>query len=387
MNYKPKSELTPGWVGGFRESNPAFDYPTPDLTSLPMPDNMFNIDRLQREQDVKWPEFSWQTKKDQNPNPDPNLDRNRCYQMFAPGISRLGYTDKGRIYSIICPQQGVHSAIFGTLNVEVTVTGTRGWVDETNRELAADMGVVAKIWFSPNACQGPIVEGLWNLILGSNKPFPSNKSQAITIITSEVGDTEQPIFSLNKGQSTGFPIPDFAKHYKDDNNEEKAWSVGNLNVQIDSIIKTGYKDVDLFNQFFLNIFNVGSHNMLQQGNVLSWNVWFTAPTLVDKDEWARHAWFWRASIESGNGPPNGEGTIARYYDGTPLTPQAPKIDEVEKQEKLEIEKVIDFLKKIESKDKDKFINFLKEKVKEKEVEDKDKIIGFLQKIEEKIKNK
>ena len=33
--------------------------------------------------------------------------------------------------------------------MEVTVTGNRGWVDETTKEIAADMRVVPKIWFAP----------------------------------------------------------------------------------------------------------------------------------------------------------------------------------------------------------------------------------------------
>jgi hypothetical protein len=64
-----------------------------------MLNNVANIDLLQRQWPVEWPEFSWETQKGQ---PDPK----RCFQMFAPYISRLGYTDKGRVYSIICPQQG-----------------------------------------------------------------------------------------------------------------------------------------------------------------------------------------------------------------------------------------------------------------------------------------
>ena len=70
-----------------------------NLSSLPILGNMANIDKLQRQQKVCWPEFSWQTVPDQ--------ERSRCFQMFSPDISRVGYTDKGRVYSIICPQQGV----------------------------------------------------------------------------------------------------------------------------------------------------------------------------------------------------------------------------------------------------------------------------------------
>ncbi|MDE5090066.1 MAG: hypothetical protein O4805_24260, partial [Trichodesmium sp. St16_bin2-tuft] len=86
-----------GWVGGFEQSNPAFAYPNPDLSSLDFLDNMDNIKLLQRQQKVLWPEFSWKTEPDKE-------DGKRCYRMFAPDISRLGYTNEGRIYSIICPQ-------------------------------------------------------------------------------------------------------------------------------------------------------------------------------------------------------------------------------------------------------------------------------------------
>ena len=57
----PTKTPAPGWKGGFEASNPAFSYPDPDLSSLPMLDNMANIPLLQRQLDVLWPEFSWQT--------------------------------------------------------------------------------------------------------------------------------------------------------------------------------------------------------------------------------------------------------------------------------------------------------------------------------------
>ena len=47
--------IPPGWVGGFAQSNPAFAYPSPDLTSLPLLQNMANIDLLDRQQAVLWP--------------------------------------------------------------------------------------------------------------------------------------------------------------------------------------------------------------------------------------------------------------------------------------------------------------------------------------------
>jgi hypothetical protein len=295
----------PGWVGGFAESNPAFAYPTPDLSSLEMLDNLANIPLLQRQQKVVWPEFSWET--------DPGAaDPRRCYQMFAPDISRLGYTNEGRVYSIICPQQGACSPTLGSLNVEVTVTGNRGWADEANRELAADMTVVGKIWFGPSAHEGLIVKDLAQFLAKHNHTFPFTKENAIKVQTFRPNDPTHPIFPLTKGETKAFPIPDFARH------EGLAWSVGHLGVEIGNIEKTGEALVDDFNQMILDIFNMASGNMLRAGNTLTWNVWFTAPELVDQAEWAAHAEKWRTSIDADHGSPYGNGSTARYFDGSPF---------------------------------------------------------------------
>jgi hypothetical protein len=67
-----------GWVGGFPESKPAYAYPQlkPDLSDLPILDNMDNIDSLTRQQKVRWPQFSWLS--------TPGDASSRVYQMFAP---------------------------------------------------------------------------------------------------------------------------------------------------------------------------------------------------------------------------------------------------------------------------------------------------------------
>jgi hypothetical protein len=297
-----------GWVGGFMETNPVFAYPTPDLSSLPILDNLANIPKLQRQQKVVWPEFSWETEPHE-------ADPKRCYQMFAPDISRLGYTNEGQIYAIICPQQGFASPTLGAMNVEVTVTGNRGWADETTKELAADMGVVGKIWFSPSANrENKIVKRLSKHFNKANLPFPSNKENAIVVTTYKPGEPDQVYFPLTKGSSMDFPIPDFAKH------EGIAWSLGHLGVEIGPIRKTNNAIVDEFNEVVLKIFNAASGNMLKNGNILTWNVWFTAPELVDQLEWAGHAEKWRKSIDADHGSPDGDGTVARHYDGTRFQP-------------------------------------------------------------------
>lgn len=318
------SSVPPGWIGGFSESNPAFAYPNPDLSPLPMLDNMANIRLLQRQQAAKWPEFSWETV--------PGDPKSRCFQMFAPDISRLGYTDEGRVYSIICPQQGVCSPSIGCMNVEVSVTGQRGWVDEVNREVAAEMTVEGKIWFSPSAHENVLVRLFWAVFRNTGLPFPSDKANAIRVTTHRHGNPLQPIFPVRKGEAELFESPNFAKHH------DEAWAVANIEVEIGPIKKVGNAVVDDFNQLVMDAFNLASGNMLTPGNLLSWNVWFAPPALVDTKEWTDHAEKWRKSIDADHGSPDGPGTSAKYFDGRPFDPARALIQ-------TEIDRIIDYLRK------------------------------------------
>lgn len=284
--------------------------------------NMDNIDLLDRQQAVLWPEFSWETV--------PGDATSRCFQMFAPDISRIGYTNTGRVYSIICPQQGSCSPSLGCLNVEVSVTGQRGWVNEANKELAADMTVEGKIWFSPSALETPMVKLLWTLFADNGLPFPADKANAIRVTTHKENDPTQPIFPVRDGQSKLFTSPDFALH-------PEAWHVGNVEVEIGPIVATGDAVVDDFNQLVMDVFNLASGNLLLPGNLLSWNVWFFQPQLVDRQEWRDHAEKWRKSIDADHGSPDGNGTSPRYFDGSPFSPVEAVIEE-------EIDKIIAYIK-------------------------------------------
>lgn len=303
-------EPATNWIGGFAQSNPAFAYPNPDLSSLPLLDNMDNIDLLQRQQGVKWPEFSWETKTG---SPDPK----RCFQLFATYVSRIGYTNTGRVYSIISPQQGVCSTNYGCINIEVSVTGQRGWVDEPSKTLAADMSVEGKVWFSPSALQTPDVQKLWDPFRKSNLPFPATKATAVRVSTYRPDNPDQSVFPVRSGKTTRFTIPDFALH-------PEAWTIGHIEVAIGAIKKTTSPLVDEFNQLFLDFFNLSSGNMLQAGNVLTWNLWSIDPAGVDQQEWRSHAEQWGGSInlEHEHGPDS----IARYADGSALPSEAQLLD-------------------------------------------------------------
>lgn len=310
----------PGWVGGFEKTHP-------NLASLKMLGNLDNIDKLDRQQAVLWPQFSWETQKDE-------ADTKRCYSMFAPDISRLGYTKEGQVYSIICPQMGTASTTLGALNVEVTVTSNRGWVNEDKRSVAAglqaEMTVVGKIWFSPGEHQNYFVDKFWQKFAESKRPFPSSKADAIEVKTFSVGNPDKPNLKLIGGESTAFPIPDFAR-------VDEAWSVGNVSVEIGGVVPTDDPVVDKFNKLVVDAFNLSSGNMLQEGNVLSWNVWFDAPQVVNQDEWREHAEYWRDSIDADHGSPTGPGIAPRFFNGDEFK----AADELKKREEA---KFMDFLK-------------------------------------------
>ena len=88
------------------------------------------------------------------------------------------------------------------------------------------------------------------------------------------------------------------------------------------------------------IFNGVMGNMLAETNLLTWNVWFVAPTLVDKKEWRTHAERWRESIDADHGSSDGAGSKARNADGSDFTAIENLFD-------IEKEKIETFLKKHE----------------------------------------
>jgi len=323
MTTKIPKHPAKGWKGGFAQSNPDFAYPVPDITSINLTDNLANIPKLTRQQKVLWPQFSWETV--------PGDANSRCFQMFAPDISRLGYDDEGRTWSIICPQQGVTAPFFGSMNVEVTVTGQRGWVDEPHKSMYAEIIVVPKIWFSPGSLDKPlfkIMRAMFDLI---GQPFPLSKQQSLRLNTYRSPYFDEPlpagldkrILPIRDGSNPRFESPAFATHMTE------AWHHANLEVEIGGLQKTGHPMMDDFGELVMTAFNLASGNMLAKGNVLSWNVWFAAPEKVDQTEWADHAEKWRKSIDADHGSPGVPGTDPQYFDGSRFYPGEEIITELE----------------------------------------------------------
>lgn len=300
------SYIPAGWIGGFPSNEP---YPKSKLLeSLPFPGNMDNIKSTDRMLRAKWPEFSWEVTKG-----DPST---RMYQMFAPDISRLGYDNKGQVWSIICPQQGIYFPDFGlTLNIEVTVKGTRGWIDEEapkNELFASDLIIQPTIWFSTDSKESTTWKILQDFNSVCDDLLPLIKAKGIALNSTNVGSTD-PIIQVRMGEYPDYPFPERAKHWVD-----YAWAVAHLGVTIGSIKPTEHLLVDTFNQVVLDLFNLGSGNLLQENNILIWNLWAGSPELVNQDEWFHHATYWRHSIDVNHRPPEGVGTTIADFDGKPF---------------------------------------------------------------------
>ena len=316
-----------GWKGGFLQKHPEMTYPNPDLSGLPLTDNLANIGNIERQQRALWPEFTWETQPGKK-------DPKRCFQMFAPDISRVGYDSSGQSWSVICPQQGVFLEGIGTLNVEVTVTGQKGWVNESNQTMAIDMIVKPKVWFSPSATKSSLGKLMWAVFELNHVGFhfPSEKKKAIQLNTFATTKQQSTTLLLRDGLFMKGKLPAFTEHFNE------AWSHAHVEVEIGEIDKSSNALVTEFNELIMKIFNIGSGNMLKQGSTLAWNIWFDAPTLADQTEWRDHATFWRNSIDVEHCSPDGDGTPPRFANGKPFNVEKEFLNEV-------TEEIKEFIKK------------------------------------------
>lgn len=340
-------DVPPGFTGGFRDSNPDYSYgpASPDLSDLPITGNLDNIEKITRMQKVIWPQFSWQTR--------PGDESSRVFQAFAQDISRIGYDDSGRIWSIICPQRGFPIPVIGTLMLEVTVTGVNGWVDEPSQSACATMGVEGLIWFEASE-NNPLVAALEQGL--DSKHFPFSKKHAIKAKGHALGKPYEEFWPMLNGTDPQFFHPQFAQHW------DEAYSVYNLQVEIGKQIMTGIQVVDDFNTAILKIFNLGSGNILAEGQKVAWNVWTTPPEIVDTEEWKGHAKKWLDSItgEAQHELPEDESPIM-YYDGTKHVPDMEgNVVPVFKILKKFVSDNWDQLKGPESSDRPSFLGYFKD---------------------------
>ncbi|MEM6686875.1 MAG: hypothetical protein AAF617_13910 [Bacteroidota bacterium] len=321
---KPSHIPAKGWKGGFIEKHPELQYNKKgiaDLSSLPLTGNLDNVGNIKRQQQVLWPEFTWLTEEG---NP-----KSRCFQMFAPDISRAGYDNTGQNWAIICPQLGNYIPGFGTVNVEVTVVKQRGWINETDKTLALDIVVQPQIWFSKDVNQSILGKVIWAAFELANfgHHLPLSKDQAIkidTYSTIKVKNVPKNVILVRDKLYTPKSLknlPTFTLH----NNQ--AWNYAHLEAAIGKTHKTGYAFVDEFNKLVVDLFNIGTGNLLKENSTLVWNLWFDAPTKVNQTEWRNHADYWRRSIDVDHCSPDGKPSVPRYADGTKFSVKQELIDE------------------------------------------------------------
>ena len=144
--------IPPGWIGGFAQSNPAFAYPKPDLSSLKLLGNHGQHRQAAAPAGGVVARVQLADVFQASRRPAVFRCSHRIFPVLATPM-REGSTRSS------VPQQGSCSKLFGCLNVEVTVTGQRGWADETAKLVAADLTVEGKIWFTPSTLSKSAREG------------------------------------------------------------------------------------------------------------------------------------------------------------------------------------------------------------------------------------
>jgi len=232
--------------------------------------------------------------------------------MFAKDVSRIGYDDDGRIWSLICPQRALFVPPFGTVMIEVTVLGVKGWVDEPTKDLFANIGIRGNIWIES---ENDLVNEFKAAFENVGKKFPLSKEHAIKIRAHAVGDPDEEFWPVKKGIDPNFHHPSFTTHW------DEAFNVYNLEVEMGKPKLTHDKFADDFNAMFLKLFNNMSGNLVTEGQRIAWNVWADKPELVDTAEWKGHAKKWYESLTVKHEYPSGDPGVAMYADGTEFKPQ------------------------------------------------------------------
>ena len=218
----------PGWRGGFVGTNADFAYPNvsnPNTITIPYTSNkqIDNIRKITRWQNVTFPEFSWCVTN--------GIEASRIYTRFDQNISRVGYDNSGRIWSIVCPQKSWPISNVGHVTLEATVNYQRGWVDEPNKLMYGQLSVSGYLWIDFHK-RSKLLKKVASILhkddgmtsaeatAGGKEPgkgffykFPFNKANAMYVPSHTQGDCNQPAFPLITGNDPGIPQPNFTLHF------------------------------------------------------------------------------------------------------------------------------------------------------------------------------
>ena len=317
LEYDPKyctsgKYILPGFRGGYRQlvENGKLDEQNgiPGVGSLVSLHNTTNFDRITRQMKVFWPEFNWSNKGDNmyprwDGTPRQIKNNIRIHKMFAKDISRVAYDDTGKIYNIICPQVGSVIQNVGIFNLEVTVTEVKGWIDETELDkvdgkwIDGYIVVKGKVWIShPHKSLKFIMDACESI----GMDFPSSKSNAIVINTYDPVTNKKEL-RITPGYSPYIgEIPDFTKHELVNNQpiREQARNVCYLTAMAHEFEKGHSISYNNICQIIMELYWLGSNNVMKPGSGLTWNINAAGPFPVDINEYTEHNSYWRKSLEN-----------------------------------------------------------------------------------------
>ena len=304
IQLEKKKTSRSGYIGGFAQSNKAFAYPDPDLSSLIMEDNLANTSHITRVLGIKYPIFSWETQPGKK-------NTKRVFLEFPDYIAQFGYDNRGQIHNLQCPQIAFASPLLGMINAEVSITGVCGWVDEKAKSLAADATTIVQLWFSPEGLKNSIVSNLRAYFDRTKLPFPNSKRNSVKVTCHAPRNPKNKIYGFRAGSNPNYKSPDFA----DVNNKPDVWAVGYAEVTVGEVMSTGHPIVDNFNAMFINLYNECTGGLFKPGTELGWNIGLVAPADITPKKYREEALCWRASLDMEHCEHSKANGIPKYYNG------------------------------------------------------------------------
>ena len=268
------------------------------IDDIPWLTNNVNDEHITRQMYARWPEFSWM----RNGVPEGQGGR-RIFQQLPQDVSRIGYSDNGKAFHVICPVFG-SASLLGNANIEFTVTKTRGYVDEGELHpdgavagndriwTEFDIGVTVKIWFSnPSGLLGKLFAAMDGI---SGWQTPTSKPHAIEIPLYDA-ETNRDYLRIRHGQNPAFNNPPSRQH------PEAAGVCYLYGYSKGPTDKYQNKKALVLSQFLVDQINDESNGMFTKNNHLTWNLWAGCPHAVDPEEYSNHTQHWREAINTPQG--------------------------------------------------------------------------------------
>tara|TARA_Y100000768_G_scaffold365501_1_gene326846 strand:- start:9823 stop:10974 length:1152 start_codon:yes stop_codon:yes gene_type:complete len=268
------TKIPPGFNGGGWYGYGA-DFDTQEYKNIPLRGNHDRDKEGTRMMRGWWPEFNWL----EYPG---TKYKNKVYRRADQDITRILYNNRGEILSLICPQFGICLPHLGCIRVEVTVTHVKGWINEINKKCRGNAKIVIQLWIDDysNKNQSGLIKYITDNYKG-NLPF--NKKNAIRIkCYADKENTNE----LIKFQDMNDIIPNL--------HPDANMIVGMEGVRVGKVENNKNYYID---NLIIELASIQSSNFIVPNNIISWQVYFTHPELVNMNEYLKHVKELKHSIE------------------------------------------------------------------------------------------